>query len=80
VYVYTDPTTVSDYGIFVLRVLSVGLALYAIYRWQTRGESVEELDTAGEQRHFGDHIQDVQMNQDPLVGMLPVNTTPRDPR
>jgi hypothetical protein len=79
-YLYTHPTSYTDYLLLALRALSVGLLLYAVYRWQTRGEKVEELDPAQEQRRFGDHIQDVRMNQDPLVGMLPVQTTPRDRR
>jgi hypothetical protein len=73
------PNHWNDYVIFVLRVLGPAMVLYAVYRWGTRGE--READTEPglkpeeARRQFGDSIVDVRTGQDPLIGMLPVDSS-----
>ena len=58
-------------GLLVLA--GVALFLTGLYRWYTRGEGIPGAEES--RRQFGDSIMDARTNQDPMVGMRPVDTT-----
>jgi hypothetical protein len=72
--VVNQPTHAVDIIRTLLMIGGVALALFAFYRWGTRGERGEDLNADEERRHFGDSITDARTNQDPRIGMTPVRT------
>ena len=68
------PTHAVDVIRTILAFGGIALLLAGVYRWYTRAERSPGEEEA---RHaFGDSIVDARTNQDPLVGMRPVDTTP----
>jgi hypothetical protein len=68
------PTHTIDVVRSILGYGGIAVLLAGLYRWYTLTERSPGEDEA---RHrFGESIVDARTNQDPLVGMLPVKTTP----
>jgi hypothetical protein len=68
------PTHTIDVIRNILGYAGVAVLLAGVYRWYTRGERSPGENEA--RRTFGDSIVDARTNQDPQVGMRPVDTTP----
>lgn len=68
------PTHAVDVIRNVLGYAGIAVLLAGVFRWYARGERAPEENEA--RRTFGDSIVDARTNQDPLVGMRPVDTTP----
>jgi hypothetical protein len=71
----SPPTHAVDVIRNIIAYGGCALLLAGVYRWYTRAERSPGEHEA--RQAFGDSIVDARTNQDPLVGMRPVNTAPR---